>query len=104
MRHKQKQSSVPLQHWICCYDISDRRRLAKVHQLLSKEGIAVNYSVFYLYADVIKIDQLSKQLKRFVGENDDIRMYVGAHLQQAYYVGKIPHIGNHLIGEKGVLL
>lgn len=102
MKHNNKHS--PPQHWICCYDISDRRRLAKAHQLLSKEGIAINYSVFYVYADVIKIDKLSKQLKQLVDESDDIRMYAGAQLQQAYYVGEIPHVGNHLIGAKGVLL
>lgn len=104
MTHNKKQNSALLQHWIFCYDISDRRRLAKVHQLLSKEGIAINYSVFYVYANTMQVDKLSNQLKKLVGDNDDIRIYAGAHLQKAYHVGEIPHMGNHLIGEKGVLL
>lgn len=102
MMRKKKHS--PLQHWVCCYDISNPKRLAKVHQLLSKEGIAINYSVFYLYVDPLKLGKLQQQLKKMLSDDDDMCIYAGAHLYQAYHVGEVPHVGNHLIGEKGVLL
>lgn len=91
-------------HWICCYDITNPKILAKTRALLSRYGLAINYSVFYLYIDEIEYQKIKKQLKALIQKKDDVRIYAGGNLQQAKHVGTCVHDGNHLINSKGILL
>ena len=91
-------------HWICCYDIGDSKRLIKIHQILSMLGIALNYSVFYLYLSLAQYQQLCQTLKKLIRPEDDVRLYVTVPLQTAQYVGDMMLDGVSLIHAKGVLL
>jgi len=91
-------------HWICSYDVCHPKRLAKIHRLLSMLGIAINYSVFYLYLTQQQFQQLIQQLKKMTHPDDDIRLYRCAALHAAKVVGGLSSIGIHLINAQGALL
>jgi len=91
-------------HWICSYDICHPKRLAKIHRLLSMLGIAVNYSVFYLYLTPQQFQQLVQQLKKIIHPDDDMRLYRCASLHSAKAVGRLSPIGIHLIHAQGAVL
>ncbi len=97
-------NKVAYNHWICCYDIRDAKRLAKVHQALSMLGIALNYSVFYLYMTLPQFEQLCRTLKKLIKAEDDVRLYVSSALQTAQFVGETMLEGVNLINAKGVLI
>ncbi|WP_096911469.1 MULTISPECIES: CRISPR-associated endonuclease Cas2 [Acinetobacter] len=95
---------MPTYHWICCYDIRDPKRLAKVHQILSMLGIALNYSVFYLYLNLVQFEKLCLRLKKIIKAEDDLRLYYSSALVTAKYVGEKVLDGVSLIHARGSLL
>ncbi|MCH7306278.1 CRISPR-associated endonuclease Cas2 [Acinetobacter sp. NIPH 1869] len=95
---------MPAYHWICCYDIRDAKRLAKVHQILSMLGIALNYSVFYLYLTLMQFEQLCRRLKKLIKAEDDLRLYWSSALIGAQYVGNKALDGVNLVHARGSLL
>ena len=61
---------------ILAYDISDAKRLRRVHKLLKKWGMPVQYSVFAVDLSARGADQLFAALKRVAdSEADDVRLY-----------------------------
>lgn len=62
--------------YLIAYDIADPRRLSRVHRVLKKEGLPVQYSVFTV---VMKRPRLLRLLDRIDGEivtaEDDVRCY-----------------------------
>ena len=91
-------------HWVCTYDICDSKRLIKIHRLLCMLGIAVNYSVFYLYLSPEQFEALSLKLKKLVHREDDVRLYRAAGLQSAIIIGVISPNGISLINSQGQCL
>lgn len=62
--------------WLVAYDIVDKRDLARVFKLLKKNGVPVQYSVFYVCASATKMGNLIVQLAKLIdAKNDDIRAY-----------------------------
>lgn len=62
--------------FIVCYDITDPRRLARVHRALSKEAIALQYSVFLFKGDDRQLDRLLQTLEALIDKRrDDVRAY-----------------------------
>lgn len=62
--------------WLITYDIRDPKRLGKVFKALKKEGIPVQYSVFYLHLSAAKIGSLMVALAKLTdSRNDDVRAY-----------------------------
>lgn len=90
--------------WICCYDIRDKKRLAKVHQTLNRLGIAINYSVFYLKITYVQFKALCKALQAIIRNEDDLRLYACTSLFTAKYIGEVCPEGIYLINAKGVLI
>jgi CRISPR-associated protein Cas2 len=63
-------------HWMVCYDISDPRRLVRVHRYLKKEGVPVQYSVFMLKATQGGVGKVLARLKSIIDpDGDDVRAY-----------------------------
>lgn len=91
-------------HWICSYDISNPRRLMKIHKLLCMLGIAINYSVFYLYLSTQQYKQLVLQLGKLIRPEDDFRLYRCTALHRAEVIGELSPTGIHLINSKGIML
>lgn len=63
-------------HWMVCYDISDPKRLIRVHRCLKKEGVPVQYSVFMLHATQGGMIRVLTKLAAIIdADRDDIRAY-----------------------------
>ncbi|WP_442764109.1 CRISPR-associated endonuclease Cas2 [Malikia spinosa] len=63
-------------HWLVCYDISDPRRLIRVHRCLKKEGVPVQYSVFMLHATRGCMARVLAKLDAIIEpDGDDVRAY-----------------------------
>lgn len=62
--------------WLVCYDISDPRRLIRVHRCLKKEGVPVQYSVFMLHATRGGMARVLARLAAIIDpDGDDVRAY-----------------------------
>ena len=63
-------------NWLVTYDIADPRRLAQVFKRLKKAGVPVQYSVFSVDANAMKMKMLVTQLAALIDpKEDDIRAY-----------------------------
>lgn len=61
---------------LLCYDISDPKRLQKVHREAKKVGMPLQYSVFYLEMNNDEVTRLLNRLKAIIDSSqDDIRIY-----------------------------
>lgn len=62
--------------YLITYDISDPRRLQRVHRLLKSHAIAMQYSVFIAVMNQTDRDELIGKLTKLIDEQqDDIRLY-----------------------------
>ncbi len=62
--------------WLVTYDIVEPRRLARVFKLLKKNGVPVQYSVFFVPASAMQMGNLVIQLAKLIdAKTDDIRAY-----------------------------
>lgn len=69
MKHQQKA-------WLVAYDISEPRRLKRVHRLLRKEGVPAQFSAFTVEADDQQIEGLLDKLRTLIDQGaDDLRAY-----------------------------
>ena len=61
---------------IICYDITCPRRLARIHRLLKKQALPLQYSVFLFTGTALQLDRCLAQLERLMDKrHDDIRAY-----------------------------
>ncbi len=80
-----KQSSG---NWMICYDIADPKRLQSVHRVVSHQAVRIQYSVYYLQADTIELEQLLVQLSDKIDhKEDDIRVYPLPEKPGGQYLG-----------------
>ena len=64
------------ERWLVAYDIADPRRLQKVGRHMRKEGLALQYSVYLVRGNKVKIELLLDQLSALIDKRaDDIRAY-----------------------------
>ncbi len=64
------------ERWLVAYDIADPRRLQKVGRHMRKEGLALQYSVYLVRGNKVKIDMLLDELSALIDRRaDDIRAY-----------------------------
>lgn len=64
------------ERWLVAYDIADPRRLQKVGRHMRKEGLAMQYSVYLVRGNKVKIDKLLDQLSALIDVRaDDVRAY-----------------------------
>ena len=62
--------------WIVCYDIAEKRRLVRVHRLLRKWGVPLQYSVFIVDASAARLQRLLMQVDDLIDQSaDDVRAY-----------------------------
>jgi len=61
---------------VICYDITEPKRLARVHRYLRRRGLAVQYSVFVVRAHTPALLRLLDELRKLINpQRDDIRAY-----------------------------
>ena len=66
--------------YLVAYDIADPRRLAKIHRLLKKEGLAVQKSVFFAQGTESRINRLLDSIASMMTlREDDLRAYPITH-------------------------
>lgn len=62
--------------FLICYDIADPKRLVRMHRLLSKHALPVQYSVFMMHTHVLKLESLLGELETIIKQTeDDVRVY-----------------------------
>ncbi|WP_150047695.1 MULTISPECIES: CRISPR-associated endonuclease Cas2 [Methylomonas] len=62
--------------YLIAYDIADPRRLGKVHRILKKQGLPVQYSVFTVVMKRPKLRRLLERIEQKIKANeDDVRCY-----------------------------
>lgn len=62
--------------FVVCYDISDPKRLGRLHRLLKKHAVALQYSVFLFTGDDRQLDRLFAAAERYIDPTvDDLRAY-----------------------------
>lgn len=63
-------------HWLVAYDIGHPKRWARVFKVMKKEGIPIQYSLFYVRASFIRMQALHALLAQLIDPRaDDIRAY-----------------------------
>lgn len=62
--------------WLIAYDISNPKRLGRVHRLLKKEALALQYSIFYYEGNVEELKCLLQDIEARINlKADDVRAY-----------------------------
>lgn len=61
--------------YIICYDISRSKVWQKVYRYLQKQGLRLQWSIFFVYASNIEIEQHKKMLFNLIDKTDDLRIY-----------------------------
>ncbi len=62
--------------WLVTYDITDPRRLSRLYRFLKKQGVPVQYSVFFVEASAVKMADLMVQIGKMIHKDaDDVRAY-----------------------------
>ena len=65
-----------MERYLICYDVSDARRLQRIHRALVKLGAPLQYSVFCVEAEDRRIAALMDDLARLIDpQHDDLRAY-----------------------------
>ena len=63
-------------YYIIAYDISDPKRLRKVHRLIKEYAMSLQYSVFIAPFNQTLLDEMVARLKDIISPSqDDIRLY-----------------------------
>ncbi len=74
--------------YIVACDIANPTRLAKIHRLLKKEGLAVQKSVFFVSGKESDINRLLDNLAIVMNKKvDDIRAYPVTHPKEVWTTG-----------------
>lgn len=68
--------------WLITYDITDPKRLARLHRFLIKQATPVQYSVFHFEGSPAQMGRLMADIATRINHNsDDVRAYqLPAHL------------------------
>ena len=92
-----------IREFIISYDIADPKRLQRIHRMLKKLALPLQYSVFYARMSEHQRDKLSNLLERKINpREDDIRIYPLPPKYNIQYLGQEPFIqGLHLSGQGG---
>ena len=89
--------------FIIAYDIADPRRLSRIHRMLKRLAMPLQYSVFYAQMSDHQRDQLAKLLENEIdNKEDDIRIYPLPRAYSVQYLGEDPMLeGLHPDGLNG---
>lgn len=77
--------------YFVCYDISDRKRLAKVAKTLENFGLRVQYSFFQCEMETEQIKELENRLLKIIDKKkDSLRIYplCGDCLKKSFSIGE----------------
>ena len=76
---------------LICYDIADRKRLARLHRSLKRQAMALQYSVFLFTGSPRQLEALLAQLRQLIDpRHDDLRAYPLPERGPRLRLGKSP--------------
>ena len=62
--------------WLLCYDIADPRRLQRVHRVVRRHAVPVQYSVFHTIATRHEVLSVLHEIEEHIDpRQDDVRAY-----------------------------
>lgn len=62
--------------YVISYDITDPKRLGRIHRYLKRRGLAVQYSVFVVHTHSVGLQRILDGIGQLLDEHtDDIRAY-----------------------------
>ena len=62
--------------FLIAYDIADNKRVAKLGRFLSKIGVRIEYSIFYIKASKEEMIEIAMKINDIIDtEADDVRIY-----------------------------
>lgn len=62
--------------YVICYDVRDPKRLGRLHRMLKKHALAVQYSVFGARMGIRGVQALVQKIRQEIdSEADDVRLY-----------------------------
>lgn len=65
------------QPYLITYDISDKKRLSRIHRLLKTQAVALQYSVFISVMNGPDLKALTEDILKIIDKQaDDVRLYV----------------------------
>lgn len=74
---------------VICYDITDPRRLSRVHRCLVRHGLPLQYSVFLIYAHKIRLQAILAELSGLIDHRtDDVRAYPLPRAPEYQHLGR----------------
>ncbi len=75
--------------FLICYDITDPKRLGRVHRFLSKHALSVQYSVFTIHTHVLGLERLLAELETIIkATEDDVRIYILSDQHEPVMLGR----------------
>lgn len=75
--------------FLICYDISNPKRLGRVHRCIKKWALPIQYSVFLFTGSQRQLDRCLEQLLSIIDEKaDDLRCYPLPHQGRRQRLGK----------------
>jgi CRISPR-associated protein Cas2 len=76
-------------NYLICYDIRDKKRLVKVHNVVADCAMSVQLSVYYASLSEQQLTSLCEQLKHIIDKKvDDIRIYPIKSLSECENIGR----------------
>ena len=76
-------------NYLLCYDISDPRRLQRVHRYVVKHALFVQLSVYYFQGNRQALNRLLSGLSCIIEEKeDDVRVYRVRNLLESLQIGR----------------
>jgi CRISPR-associated protein Cas2 len=83
--------SLKTNYHIIAYDVSDQRRLRRIHRYLSNQAMPIQYSVFLMQGNAARVDEVEDHLRELMDETkDDIRIYTLPEKPQIITFGQQP--------------
>ena len=65
-----------MSEFLIAYDIADNKRVAKLGRFLSKFGVRIEYSIFYVKAAKDEMTEIAMKISDIIDtEMDDVRIY-----------------------------
>jgi CRISPR-associated endonuclease Cas2 len=95
---------VPHSHatrWLLAHDISDTKRLQRLWRYLSKEGLRLQYSVYFLKGNRAEMEDIANHVLELIDQSaDDVRIYALTQHTRLWGLGQqFPENSNMLCDE-----
>ena len=90
-------------NWLIAYDIADPRRLGRVHRLLKRYAIPVQYSIFVFQGNQFMLQRIMKGIAGLIApEADDVRAYHLPERCEVTMLGKQSLPEGVVLGSRGL--